>query len=105
MTHHRRGLRRLLKDDDLLGRIEVDWSTAGLGGKRTAMVGYAVKLTDTPEEMNEADVATLRAVGFLDRDIHDIAEVVSYYAYVNRIADGLGVSVETWLDAAADEGT
>ena len=40
----------------------------------------------------------LRGAGFSDRDILDIAEVVGYYAYVNRIADGLGVSVETWLE-------
>ena len=61
------------------------------------MLGYAIKLTTDPGEMNEADVDNLRAVGFTDRDILDIVEVVSYYAYVNRIADGLGVSVEGWL--------
>ena len=62
------------------------------------MLGYAEKLTLTPQDMTEADVAALRLVGFSDRDILDICEVVSYYAYVNRIADGLGVSLETWLD-------
>ena len=62
------------------------------------MLEYAVKLTSAPGDMVEQDVAALRAVGFSDRDILDIAEVVSYYAYVNRIADGLGVSLETWLD-------
>jgi len=60
------------------------------------MLEYAEKLTRTPQEMERADVAALRNVGFSDRDILDIAEVVGYYAYVNRIADGLGVSIETW---------
>jgi len=41
-------------------------------------------------------VNSLRSVGFTDRDILDIATVAAYYAYVNRIADGLGVQLETW---------
>ena len=63
------------------------------------MLEYAAKLTLTPGEMVESDVKALAAVGFSVRDVLDIAEVVAYYAYVNRIADGLGVSVETWLEA------
>lgn len=61
------------------------------------MLTYAVKLTRTPGEMIAADVAALRDVGFRDRDILDIAEVTAYYAYVNRIADGLGVPTEDWI--------
>ena len=38
----------------------------------------------------------LRAVGFTDRDVLDICEVTAYYAYANRIADGLGIEVEDW---------
>ena len=62
------------------------------------MLEYAVKLTLSPGDMVEADVVSLRDAGFSDRDILDICEVVAYYAYVNRIADGLGVQLETWLD-------
>ncbi len=58
-----------------------------------------MKLTHRPGEMERADVDALRAAGFSDRDVLDIAEVVAYYAYVNRIADGLGVAVEPWFDA------
>ena len=65
------------------------------------MLEYAEKLTLTPGAMVEPDVAALEEAGFSSRDVLDIAEVVAYYAYVNRIADGLGVSIETWL--AADE--
>ena len=99
MVHHRRGLRRLLKDDSLLSAIEADWRTAPIGTKRTAMLRYAEKLTKDPQDMTEADVDALRLVGFSDRDILDTCEVVAYYAYVNRIADGLGVQLETWLPA------
>ncbi|MBO13049.1 MAG: peroxidase [Acidimicrobiaceae bacterium] len=90
-------MRRLLKDDDLLAAIEADWRTAGLSEKRMAMLAYAEKLTADPGAMVEADVEALRAVGFTDRDVLDVCEVVAYYAYANRIADGLGITLETWL--------
>ncbi len=61
------------------------------------MLTYAVKLTRTPGAMNDADVEDLRTVGFSDRDILDITEVVGYYAYANRIADGLGIEPESWV--------
>ena len=61
------------------------------------MLDYAVKLTHRPGEMVADDVAALRAVGFSDRDILDIVEVTAYYAYANRIADGLGVPTEEWI--------
>ena len=61
------------------------------------MLEYVEKLTRTPGDMSEADVARLRTVGFSDRDILDIVEVAAYYAYVNRVADGLGVAVEDWF--------
>ena len=44
--------------------------------------------------MVEEDVISLRDAGFTDRDILDINQVASYYAYVNRTADGLGVGLE-----------
>lgn len=95
--HHGRGLRRLLKDDSLFAQIEADWRTADLDEKRSAMLGYSVKLTHTPGDMVPGDVEALRNVGFTDRDILDVTEVIAYYAYVNRIADGLGVTTEAWI--------
>ena len=61
------------------------------------MLEFAIKLTVQPGEMVEADLAPLRDAGFSDRDILDIVEVTSYYAYANRIADGLGLQPETWI--------
>ncbi len=97
MTHHRRGLRQLLKDPNLVTRIEAGWVDAGLSEARVAMLGYAVKLTKAPGSIVEQDVLLLRQAGFSDRDILDIAEVTAYYAYANRIADGLGVPLEGWI--------
>ena len=61
------------------------------------MLAYAEKLTAHPGDVVAADVDALRAVGFSDRDVLDICEVVAYYAYANRIVDGLGVSLESWI--------
>lgn len=97
MVHHRRGLRRLLRDDDLAAAIESDFESADLSEKRKEMLRYAVKLTITPAAMTESDVSRLGEVGFSDVDILHIVEVTSYYAYVNRIADGLGIPLEDWI--------
>ena len=80
-----------------MAALEAGWTTAGLSPKREAMLRYAVKLTRTPAAVNDADVDALRSAGFSDRDILDITEVVAYYAYANRIADGLGIETESWI--------
>ena len=61
------------------------------------MLRFAVKLTRTPGAMEDADVEAMRSAGFSDRDILDIVEVVGYYAYANRVADGLGIETESWI--------
>ena len=62
------------------------------------MLDYAAKLTREPWNMEAADVEALRAAGFSDVGILDIVQVVGYYAYVNRLADGLGVELEPFWD-------
>lgn len=84
----------MLKDDALAARIETDFERAGLAPQRLAMLRYAVLLTRTPAAITRADVDTLRACGFSSLDVLHIAEVTAYYAYANRIADGLGVTLE-----------
>jgi len=68
------------------------------------MLRYAAKLTRTPSEVRREDVVALRDAGFHDADVLAIAEVTAYYAYVNRIADGLGVALESEQDGVAVEG-
>ena len=87
----------MLRDDDLTQRIEEDFESAGLSDKRLAMLRYAVKLTKAPGSVVESDVEAMRQVGFSDTDVLHIAEVTGYYAYANRIADGLGIPLEDWI--------
>ncbi len=58
------------------------------------MIDYALKLTRTPWDMREDDLEPLRSAGFEDREILDLVMIVAYYAFVNRLADGLGVELE-----------
>ncbi len=58
------------------------------------MLDYAVKLNSEPWAVRQPDVETLREAGFDDAAILDIAQVTAYFAYVNRLADGLGVELE-----------
>ena len=62
------------------------------------MLEYAYKLTVEPSNMAKADVTALKNVGFKDVDILDIAQVTSYFAFVNRMADGLGVELEPYWE-------
>lgn len=48
--------------------------------------------------MSRADVEALRATGWDDRAVHDATQVCSYFNYINRIADALGVHPEDWMD-------
>ena len=80
--------------DALIQQLLTDYRGAELSPADRAMLDYAMKLTATPSAMNREDVDRLRAHGFDDRSIHDICAITAYYAFVNRIADGLGVELE-----------
>ena len=74
--------------------MKEDFRSAALSPADRAMCEYVEKLTLKPWEMVEADVIALREAGFSDSAILDINQVTGYYAYVNRLADGLGVELE-----------
>ena len=75
--------------------MKEDPETARLSDRQRALVRYAVQLTRAPESMAREDVERLRDVGLEDSEILDLCQVTAYYAYVNRIAQGLGVELET----------
>ena len=56
-------------------------------------------LTGAPSSMAQADVDSLRAQGLSDAAVHDAAQVVGYFNYINRVADALGVELETFVRA------
>ena len=62
------------------------------------MLDYAVKLTREPWAMVEHDVVALREAGWSDAAILDVNLVTGYYAFANRLADGLGGQLEDFWD-------
>jgi len=94
MRHHGAGLRRLLKNRPRAAAIRDDFRSAELSARELAILEYATKLTNSPKDMSEGDVVRLRNVGLSDAEILDVCQVTSYYNYVNRLADGLGVELE-----------
>ncbi len=64
---------------------------------------FAVKLTLRPGAMQKSDIETLHAYGFDDDQITIATQVIGYFNYINRIADGLGVDPEDWMTLPRDE--
>lgn len=62
------------------------------------MLDYALRLSRQPRDVGAAGVEKLRAAGLTDAEIHRVAAVAAYFNFVNRIAEGLGVSLEEPTD-------
>lgn len=78
--------------------LKIDWRSARLTQRQSALLEYAVKLTLEPWAMTAADLEPMREAGLGDAEILAANQVTGYYAYVNRLADGLGVGVEGYAD-------
>ncbi len=78
----------------LIDALTTDYRTANTTPVDRAMLDYVAKLTQHPNTITTDDIDHLRTHGFDDRAIHDICAIAAYYAFVNRIADGLGVELE-----------
>lgn len=83
--------------------MKTDYRSAEIKPRQRAMLDYANKLTRTPWDMTEADLLPLREAGWDDRAILDINQTVAYYAYVNRVADGLGVVLDEYARKDPDQ--
>lgn len=82
------------KDEDLVRSLSEGWRTADLDERLHAILTFAEKLTLEPRQMRREDHQPLRDAGLDDRGILEVVQVTAYFNYVNRLADGLGVSLE-----------
>ena len=93
--HHGAGLRKITRDEDLVERLTADPDGVDVSPRERALLDWALKVTRTPWNMTRDDLAPLRDVaGLDDRGILDLSLVTAYFAFVNRIADSLGIEVE-----------
>jgi uncharacterized peroxidase-related enzyme len=81
-------------DRDLVEAIEKDYTTAPITPQELVMLDYVVKLTKDATKVWKNDIEGLRAVGFDDRGILQITLISSWFNYINRVADALGVGRE-----------
>ncbi len=86
LTAHGAAVRQRGKDAELGELIAQNYRAADISARQRAMLDFSVKLTEAPDKMGEADRQALRAAGFSDRDIWDIAAVAGFYNMSNRIA-------------------
>jgi uncharacterized peroxidase-related enzyme len=86
LTAHGAAVRQRSGDPELGEIIAQNYRAAHLTGKQKAMLDFAVKLTESPDKMEEGDRAALRKAGFSDRDIWDIAATAAFYNMSNRLA-------------------
>lgn len=78
-------------DESLVERLRADYRSAPITAAEKAMLDYAVQLTRDATRLTREDVDGLRAHGFDDRGILQIALIASWFNYINRVADALGV--------------
>jgi uncharacterized peroxidase-related enzyme len=89
LTAHGAAVRQL-SGDPLLGEMLVmNYRAARLEPRHRAMLDFAVKLTEASHAVVEGDREALRAVGFGERDIWDIAAVASFFNMSNRMASAV----------------
>jgi len=75
----------------MVAALQKDFRTAPITAQDKAMLEYVVKLTHDATKCTRADHDHLRAAGFDDRGILQITLIASWFNYINRVADALGV--------------
>lgn len=97
-ANHWANARHLIGDtaraDAIEAAIKADAPEQAMAGAELALTVYARKLTRTPGEMVEADVASLRREGLDDGEILEANQIIGYFNYANRLLNGLGVTTE-----------
>ena len=78
-------------NDELVAALRKDFRTAPINEQDKVMLEYVVKLTRDATQCSPEDHQKLRAAGFDDRGILQITLIASWFNYINRVADALGV--------------
>lgn len=86
-----------------MSQIKSDYTLARLDPADRALCGHAVKLTRAPWTVTQADIQRLRAQGLSDQAISDGTQIIAFFNYINRVADGLGVDLEPGTETAKRE--
>jgi len=91
------------KNDHVANHLIYDYRLAPLEGPDRALCDFAAKPTLVPSAVSEADITRLRQSGFTDDQLGVAVQVIGYFNYINRVAEGLGVDPEPWMTPSAGE--
>ena len=91
MVSHAEFLRQVTLDDTLVEALRTDWRTAPISDAERVMIEFVVQLTEDATRITPDHHDRLRAAGFDDRGILQITLIASWFNYINRVADALGV--------------
>ncbi|HLI12575.1 MAG TPA: peroxidase-related enzyme [Alphaproteobacteria bacterium] len=89
LVAHGQAVRKLSGDPELGEMLVMNYRVARLSPRHRAMLDFAAKLSEAPYRIEEADREALRAAGFADADIFDIADVAAFFNMSNRMASGI----------------
>jgi uncharacterized peroxidase-related enzyme len=89
VTAHGAALRILGKDPNLADRIAINWRTAELTPRWRAMLGFASRVNEPGFAAAGEEIEALRAAGFSDDDVWDIAAIAAFFGFSNRMAGAL----------------
>jgi uncharacterized peroxidase-related enzyme len=91
MDSHAEFLRKVTLDDSLVEALRNDWRSAPITDAERVMIEYVVELTKDATRISPEHHQKLHAAGFDDRGILQITLIASWFNYINRVADALGV--------------
>jgi uncharacterized peroxidase-related enzyme len=91
MVSHAEFLRQVTLDDTLVDALRTDWRTAPISETERVMIEYVVQITEDATRITPTHHERLRTAGFDDRGILQITLIASWFNYINRVADALGV--------------
>jgi uncharacterized peroxidase-related enzyme len=94
MESHEKDLRSAVEGDEQRKAVQEDYRSARLTPREIALLDFAVALTKTPSGLRKGDLDALRGYGLNDEQIVDTAHCISYFNFINRVLDGLGVDPE-----------
>jgi uncharacterized peroxidase-related enzyme len=91
IQHHAEALNYYWQHSTRVKKFLKSFTAVGLSDELIKLLEYAEKLTQTPDEIKESDVEKLKSKRYTDEEILNLNMIVSYFNFVNRIANGLGV--------------
>jgi len=81
-------------DESLKNQLVSDYKSADISDKDKTILSYAEKITREAHTIDKAYIDKLKSSGLTEHELHDIVQAASYFNYVSRLADGLGVELE-----------